>query len=147
MDLNTINTTISKTFYKNDMILLGSYDENTVGVTLDGFVMWFIPEPKFLFDKGKLLQNRDEIDINRYVKTNGYKEAVRSNILVAFNKKTLTSFKNDDTEVYVDTKLLKVFDPKLSTFKIKNNVSGVLVYEGDTLVGIVMPTRYNENNK
>ena len=144
MDYNAINTIISKAFFKEQKIILGDYDDKTVGITIDGLVMWFIPENIFLFDKDKLLKDRKRVTINRYVKTEGYTDAVRTNELISFDKKTLAVFKNDDTEVYVDLKLLKVFDPRVSSYKIKNATSGVLVYEGDELVGFVMPTRYTK---
>lgn len=140
MDLNYINTLISKAFYKEQKVIFGSCGENTVGVTFDSLVMYLIPEKAFIFDKAKLY--RSTVDMARYVNTNGYADAVRSNELITFDKKTLAVFKNDNTEVFVDLKLLKPFDSKTSTYKIKNPSSGVLVYKNDILVGLVMPTRY-----
>ena len=144
MDLNYINTLISKAFYKEQKIMLGAYDENTVGVTTDGFVMYLIPEKAFIFDKNKL--NRERVDMTRFIFPYGYESAVRSNELIASDKKTLAVFKNDNIEVFVDLKLLKAFDSRTSTYKIKSPTSGVLVYENDILVGLVMPTRYNKND-
>lgn len=141
MDYNYINSLISKAFYKEQKIMLGAYDENTVGVTADGFAMYLIPEKAFIFDKDKL--NRERVDINSFINNYGYESAVRSNELIASDKKTLAVFKNDNTEVFVDLKLLKAFDNRTSTYKIKSPTAGVLVYENDILVGLVMPTRHN----
>lgn len=144
MDYITINTLVSKAYYRGDKIALGNYDGNTVGITVDGFVLWLIPETNFLFDKRKLLVGKTESDIKRLVSDIGYSDAVLTNTLVAQEKKTLVMFKANDTEVYVDKKLLKAFDPRLSSYKVKNATSGVLVYEGDKLVGLVMPTKYKK---
>ena len=141
MDLNYINSLISKAFYKGQKVTFCNYGENTIGVTLDGFVMYFMPEKDFIFDRDKL--NHAWIDTTRFISTNGYEDAVRSNELLTFDKKTLAVFKNDNTEVFVDLKLLKPFDSRMSTYKIKDPSSGVLVYENGILVGLVMPTRYN----
>ena len=141
MDLNYINSLISKAVYKKQKITFCNYDKNTVGVTWDGFAMYFIPEKDFIFDRDKLYHAW--IDKDRFITTNGYADAVRSNELIACDKKTLAVFKNYNTEVFVDLKLLKPFDSRTSTYKIKDPSSGVLVYENDILVGLVMPTRYN----
>lgn len=144
MDYIAINTLVSKAVYNATPITLGSYDEKTVGITVDGFSLWLIPEKNFLFDKGKVLSGRTEADIKRLISDIGYSDAILTNTLVAHEKKTLVMFKANDIEVYVDKKLLKVFDPRVSSYKVKNATSGVLVYEGDKLVGLVMPTRYNK---
>lgn len=140
MDYNYINTLISKSFYTGGKIIFGSYDENTVGVTTDGFVMYLIPEKDFIFDKVKL--NRAPTDVKRLINTQGYEDAVRSNESIAADKKTLAIFKNDNVEVFVNLKLLKAFDNRTSTYKIKSPQTPVLVYENNILVGFVMPTKH-----
>ena len=145
MDINAINTPISKAFYnaKNaPLIRVGSYDENTVGVTIDGFVMWFIPEKLFIFDADKLRRGGEPIDAKRLVFTNGLEDAVRTNELIQTDKTTLQVFKSENVEVFVDTKLLKVFD-KNSTYKVRSPLAPILVYENDILVGLVCSTKYN----
>lgn len=149
MDYIAINTLISKAVYKDAKICLGSYDSKTVGITVDGFVLWLIPESEFLFDKRKVLAGKRETEVKRLIPEKGYTEAILTNTLIAQDKKTLVLFKTKDTdiEVYVDKKLLKTFDPRLSSYKVKDAKSGVLVYEGDKLVGLIMPTIYNQNNR
>ena len=142
MDYTAINTLVSKAYYRGDKIGSGVLDEDTVGITVDGLVAWFIPEKDFLFDTEKISEIK--LNLSRVVATEGYVDATLTNTLIAFEKKTLVVFKADELEVYVDKKLLKVFDPRLSSYKVKNATSGVLVYEGDKLVGYVMPTRYNK---
>ena len=144
MDYNAINTLVSKAHYKDDRMIVGHLNRDTVGITVDGYVMWFIPEKDFLFDITKLVEN--ETDLKRLITTDGYVNAVLTNTLTATEKRTLVTFKAGDIECFVDKKLLKTFDPKLSTYKIKNAVSGVLVYEGEKLVGTVLPVKYNKNN-
>ena len=144
MDINAINTLISKEFYKYKnvkTIKFGFYDENTVGITLDGYVMWFIPNDLFIFDANKLSRGVAPLDVKCLVHTNGLENAVRTNELIKTEKGTLTIFKSEKVEVFVDTKLLKVFD-KNSTYKITKPYQPVLVYENDILVGLVCPTRY-----
>lgn len=140
MDYNSINTSISKAFYKGVKLGIGSLDESTVGVTVDGCVMWFIPDNDFLFDKNKLLKIGRDFDVKSFTKTDGYIDAVKTNELIILDKKTLVIFKGNDVEVLVDVKLLKQFD-KSATFKIKKNISPVMVYENGVLVGLVMPVR------
>lgn len=144
MDINAINTLISKAYYNEKNVTpirVGSYDENTVGVTVDGFVMWFIPEKLFIFDADKLRRGDVSINAKRLVFTTGIEDEVRTNELIQKGKTILSVIKNENVEVFVDMKLLKVFD-KNAQFKVRGPLSAVLVYENDILVGLVCPTKY-----
>ena len=140
MDYNAIDTTIAKAFNKFERIGLGQYDDSTVGITVDGFVMWLIPEVMFIFDKTKLLRKGDTLNVKSLVKTDGYFDAKKSDSLLIHDKKTLATIEGAGVEVWVDVKLLKTFD-KSATFKIKSPISPVLVYECNQLVGFIMPIR------
>lgn len=143
MDINTINTIISKAFNNKSQkpIRVGQYDKDTVGVTIDGFVMWFIPGKDFIFDADKLRRGTLETNINALIPPKKcVEEAIRTNKLIQDGKRTLSEIMGPDFKVYLDTKLLKAFD-KNATYKVSGSKTPVLVYENDILVGLVCPTR------
>ena len=144
MNYKVINRLISESFYKGNKTYI-SKNKGTVGITIDRFVVWFIPDHEFIFDIDKL--DIENINLERYINTDGYSDVIRSNVLIEDYKKQLRIFENDDTRVYVDSKLLKGFDMNISTFKIKNEKLPVLIYENDELVGLVLPTRLNRKGE
>lgn len=48
----------------------------------------------------------------------------------------------EEDEVLVDVKQLKDFDLDYCTFKGTNRLNGIVVYEGELLVGYVLPVKY-----
>lgn len=63
---------------------------------------------------------------------------------IEYNRdKELAVFTNDKCVVYVNTKLLKEF-PKAAQFFISGPVSAVRVYYENAFIGIVLPTRFVE---
>lgn len=144
MKINAINNLISKAFYKNERIRLGYYyGENTIGVAVDGRVVYFIPVNQFIFDKDKLLNGNDCLNLNCVFDENEYHHGTRSNVLLEVDESVLATFENE--KIYMDIKLLKHFD-KGCTYKVKNPASPILVYEQDKLVGLVLPVKYNPEN-
>ena len=55
------------------------------------------------------------------------------------DKKTLRVFSKGDENIYVDEFLIKNFDLKRSTFKVKGARSIVYIYEDEVMVGLVLP--------
>ena len=145
MNLNAINNAISKAFYKDQKIHIGVSirDNKRILITVDGYVMWIMDAKDFIFDSFKLLKGRNYTDMEYLINTEEYIDATLTNELLQVEKKTVVKIVADDLEIYIDKSLLKTFDPKLSRYKVKNNISPILIYEGDILVGAVMPFQYN----
>ena len=55
------------------------------------------------------------------------------------DKKTLRVFSKGDENIYVDEFLIKNFDLKNSTFKVRNSKSPIYIYEDEIMVGLVLP--------
>ena len=51
MKLAKIYNEVIKARLKDKRILLGDFDDETIGVSLDGYVMYFIPKNNFLLDE------------------------------------------------------------------------------------------------
>lgn len=141
MKLDKIYNEIVKERLKdNGRIMIGYLDEDTIGVSTDGFVMYFIPKKEFLLDVDVLLRNSHTInlsvfkepkDLKEIVKTTKHRE-IKNNMCVKIGNK------------YFNEKLLKNFE-KYATFKATDSpISQAYIYEDDVLVGMVMSIRVKE---
>lgn len=141
MKLDKIYNEIVKERLKdNDRIFMGYLDEDTIGVTVNGFVMYFIPKKEFLLNIDVLLNNRDAINLSRFKESGDLKGIVKTNEYRKVGNRTIVKIGNK----YFDEKLLKNFE-KYATFKSTDSkTSQAYIYEGDILVGLVMPIREKE---
>lgn len=139
MKIQKINKNLLDTYYKNKILYYQKLD-NVCYVT-DGYIAYKLPANEFMLDTEKL----KTYTINYLFKDNDYVDGVETKTyeeIKANNKKLLgVIIKNEEKnlEVIVNKKYLELFDDY--TLKIKSNVSPVLVYEKDIMVGLIMPMR------
>lgn len=120
-------------------------DEKNVYITADSHVGYIIPIEKFPIstqnfvhvENLKKLLNIELSEDCKILKTGTLKEFDN-------NTKILVEFAdlNGDNH-YVNQKLLKYFDTG-ATFKTKEYLQPVIIYENERAVGFVMPTRYSD---
>lgn len=124
----------------NRRIMMGYIDEGTIGVTVNGFVMYFIPKKEFLLDVDVLLRNRHIIDLSNFEEPKDLKEIFKTNEYRKVENRQIVKIGNK----YFDEKLLKNFE-KYVTFKSTDLPhTQAYIYENDVLVGMVMPIRIKE---
>mgnify|MGYP003471729811 CR=1 FL=1 len=103
--------------------------------------MWFIPKNNFIFD----IKTLNDLDVRNTNIVNGMLEKYKDTkpLEKTFNKrvyydKTLIELKSGDDLIYVDEKLLKLYD-KSVTFAGTKPKEPVYLLEDDILVGLVLP--------
>lgn len=134
MNIKNILTDTVKEFCKtNGRIWVGKYDEQKIGITLDGYCLYLIPAESFPFDIKSLLRGGQENNIRRVFPQDG-----TDAILGEIKGGAIQSLSDRELTVYINPKLLKNFD-KTATFKITTPKTGVLVYEEGILSGLIMP--------
>lgn len=139
MKIQKINKNLLDTYYKNKILYYQKLDD--VCYVTDSYIAYKLPANEFMLDTEKLKTCTinylfDDYDYVDAVETKTYEE------IKANNKKLLcVIIKNEEKnlEVIVNKKYLELFDDY--TFKIKSEVSPVLVYEKDIIVGLIMPMR------
>lgn len=120
----------------------GLYDENTIGITTDGLVMYFIPKDLFFLDTDKLgapmdLEKfRPPLDAKQIMPTGEMRE------IDFYNKKT-TCVKIG--EKWFNKDLLKNFTPTEYQDNKKEGYTPIYLYEGSKLVGLVCPIRMRQD--
>lgn len=104
----------------------------------------FIPKHLVFVDLDKVFP--DKFNVERLIDESDpkYRPAVMTTNAQFAGKRTLVMFKCGDEEIWIDEAYLKQFDTSLATFKGRDKLSGIYVYEGDTLVGFILPVRRNE---
>lgn len=115
-------------------------DEDTY--ITDGYAIWIIPNKMFALDVNKVFSCTPSSFEKLTKDIEG--ECINTHQTFTSQGKTYQVFKHNDANVYVDVKLLKYFDIEYSTFKVNSTKSPVAIYEGDKMVGIVMPTYIKE---
>lgn len=131
------NEVIKERLKSNERVFMGYLDEDTIGVTTDGFVMYFIPKKEFLLDVEILLKNRHTLNLENYKEPKDLKEIPKTNEYRKLKNRTIVKIGNK----YFDEKLLKNFE-KYAIFKSTDSpYTQAYIYEDDTLVGMVMPTK------
>jgi hypothetical protein len=119
-------------------ILIGDYGADHVGVSLDGFCVHLLKKADFPFDRGALLRGAQQIDYKKYIPEDGV-DAILTNEMVKRDAGTVQRLTDGKyTNVWINTKFLKNF-AKHATFRVTGQKSGVLVYENETLAGMIMP--------
>lgn len=143
MKLKKIYDEITKAYFKKgSKIIIGDWDDSEIGVTTDGFKMYFLPVDKFIFDVEKLLRGREKINMSAFKEPRDLKEVFKTNEMREI--KSMTCVKID--EKWVDTKNLSNFDEP--TFKTTDSpYSAIYLYELDEVVGFVMPVKVKEEEE
>lgn len=134
------NEVVKERLRDNERIIIGYFDENMIGVSTNGHVMYFIPKKEFLLDIDILLNNNHMFNLNRFKEPKDLKEIVETTEYRKIEKCMCIKIGNK----YFNEKLLKNFE-KYATFKSTDlPTTPAYIYEGDVLVGIVMPMRVKE---
>lgn len=139
MKIQKINKNLLDTYYKNKILYYQKID-NICYVT-DSYIAYKLPSSEFMLNPEKL----KTCNINYLFDDNDYVDGVETKTyeeIKANNKKLLgVIIKNEEKnlEVIVNKKYLELFEDY--TLKIKSDVSPVLVYEKDIIVGLILPIK------
>lgn len=134
------NEVVKKRLEYNGRVFMGYLDKGTIGVSTDGFVMYFIPKKEFLLDVETLLKDNYTSNLENFKEPKDLKEIFKTNKYCKVKNRQLVKIGNK----YFDEKLLKNFE-KYATFKSTDSpTSQAYIYENDVLVGMVMPVRVEE---
>ena len=131
-------------------------NKNTVvyGVLLDnvfignGNRLYIIPKEECGVDLTNIDNNvkiMPESTLKNLINDNLFENVTLTNDKKVIDKKTLRVFSKGDENIYIDESLLKYFDLENSTFKGKNRKSPIYIYEGYTMVGLVLPVLLNND--
>lgn len=140
MKLVKIYNEIIKARLKDERVFLGDFDDETIGVSTNGCVMYLVPKSDFLLDESKILGTRSKVNFQNYKEPDSLMDAIQSNEYRELKGRMFVKIGNK----YIDKKLLQNFEsPSFKT--TDNKYSAVYVYELDTLVGLVMPVNIKED--
>lgn len=132
------NEVVKEVLKSNHRVAMGCIDDDTIGITTNGFIMYFIPKNKFLLDADALIKNgvnNANLDLFKDLK-----EVVKTNVYCKQGKNTLVKI----GDKYFNEKYLKNFE-EYASFKTTDKFNTPLyVYEDDVLVGLVMPVRVDD---
>lgn len=138
MKINRVLGEICETFLNPDAkINLGHISKDTIAITINGFVCYFLQTSEFPFDVNALLDGRCEVNFKRVIPEETAEAEMTCEILLK-NKVKLRRLTDGKTDVWVDERLFKNFD-KSATFAISGQFSPVVVHEGERMVGLIMP--------
>lgn len=114
----------------------------------NGYVGYILLKDKTFVDHGKI--STTEL-ASPYLKSDYAEEITPTGETVLADKLRLAIYTrqgNHDMKTYINTKLLKNFSKGFVLKQGKNDCCApIQVWENDTVVGIVMPCRYNDNTK
>ena len=119
-------------------------DRKVTIVVTNGYTAYYFNSDEFYIDKSKMTEfgglkyYQDELKNQEPIEPTG--------IIKQFITGTAVEFENKNFKVYVDEKLIKEFgkvDDLL--FAGKGETKPVYVYEGENLVGLIMPMRIPKN--
>lgn len=134
------NEVVKERLKDNGRIMMRYLDDDTIGVSANGFVMYFIPKKEFLLDVDALLRNSHTIDLKVFKEPKDLKEIAKTTEHREVKKNMCVKIGNK----YFNEKILKNFE-KYATFKSTDSpTSQAYIYEDDILVGMVMPIRIKE---
>lgn len=120
-------------------ICFGEYQDK-IGICIDGFVLYLVPKDLCLIDTSK---HRTNMDIEKFFKDIPDDNCSVTNTFEMINKNgkqiQVQKFINSDLEIesWVNTDLLKYLDS--FSVKFQRSLGPVFLYEGEELVGMVMP--------
>lgn len=152
MNYCKLQTEILKALDKDKMIngrfpyMYGFYEklsEKFVIIT-DGYVLYLVPEEKFYLNLDKCFKTPPLTGIDNMIK--GSDEAVDTyteGLIKPVEKKNKVQiFNNRIDDIWIDVNNLKLFDLKNSAFKGSDKKSPLYIYEGEELVGFVLPVNH-----
>ena len=105
-------------------------------------ILYVIPKEECGIDLTNVacVQILQESTLKNFINDNECTEIKLTNdIRVLDNKRTVRMFTNEKENIYLDERLIKNFDLKNSTFKVKYARSIVYIYENEVMVGFLLP--------
>ena len=119
-------------------------DRKIIIVVLNGYTAYYFNSDEFYIDKSKmevfggLKYYQDELKNQEPIEPTG--------VIKQFITGTAVEFENKNFKVYVDEKLIKEFGKVEDLwFAGKGATKPVYVYEGENLVGLIMPMKMPKN--
>lgn len=135
------NEVVKEVLKSNHRVTMGCIDNDTIGITTNGFIMYFIPKNEFLLDTDVLIKNRvNNVSLDLFKEPKDLKEVVKTNVYCKQGKNTLVKI----GDKYFNEKYLKNFE-EYASFKTTDKLNTPLyVYEDDVLVGLVLPVKLSD---
>ena len=149
MQIEKICNSILKSWFKGERITAGYYNDESVGITCDGKVVYFIPVRKFPLDMEQMLGGRSYFE--KFIKEPEEAEAVKlSNEIRVLENFKVQKLISQNHEVWVNTDYFKYFskDACFFVYDVESPmVNPVMVYENRVLVGLICRVNYKEGGK
>lgn len=149
MNYKKVASLVINDFFKNKKNRYGVTKDNVYGICdNEGARLIFVPDGYFPFDISKLSMNQLDLkklipDESDYIDARITKEQRVEKVGTVVKIESI----GEDFYVWVNIKLLDVFEPDCS-FKVfngeKSKKSLVMVYENDSLVGLICPVYLKE---
>lgn len=139
-------------FYKcneNKIFYNVTEDEKEVHITTDGYILHIVPASCFWLDLKKFTRCR-RLDTTKVIPENieEYRTASYTGVTFEHNKMRLAKLQAEDADAFINTELLKkYYDINNLQFKIISYFKPVLIYENNTLWGLIMPVRVSEEER
>ena len=147
MQIEKICNSILKSWFKGERITTGYYNDESVGITCDGKVVYFIPVRLFPLDIEQMICGRCLFEFEKILKEPEKAEAAKlTNEIRVLEKLKVQKLNSQNHEVWLNTDYLKYFS-KDACFIIYGEKSPVKVYENHVLVGLVCPVKIKEGGK
>ena len=150
MDIKGILNDIVSAWYRGGRIDLGTYEGLPVVLLDAGRYGYILSKNTFIFD-AKALKDDPNFNESMYfdfkrIADKTLKDSVDvtlTNDRKGLGKDTIRKITSPNGDIWIPEKCLKRFSLKNTSFKAKDNLSPVYVYEDLLLVGVIMPCRVN----
>ena len=119
-----------------------SLDKKYIAV-VNNYILYLVPEEKFYLNLDKCFKTPPLPGIDKMIK--GSDEAVDTyteGLIKPVEKNKVQIFNNRIDDIWIDVNNLKLFDLKNSAFKGSDKKSPLYIYEGEELVGFVLPVNH-----
>lgn len=116
--------------------------EDHVAICIDGYVLVFIPKKVYYLDNDKVFEGLTSMTISHFIKGREDAKPLEETGIIKTDDtgRKCIVLMNGDEEIWLDEKLLNYFDLKNDvSYEGTTKKAGVFVYEGEDLVGYVLP--------
>lgn len=136
--LNVLNEVCKAFLKENGRIIYGEIDDDLVGVSVDGLVVYVLHKKEFPFDRDAMLRGNQPFNFKKLIAPCAITDAYLTEEIRLWQKGQAQKLTDGTIDVWIDVKHLKNFNQDV-TFKITAPKSPVMVYENGNLAGLILP--------
>ena len=150
MNYEKIQNKVLKSAFKRDAELKpfrfkwGMYDDSVVIINETASGLFIIPKNRFYLDIQQVFGCAEPVPVEKIINKSEVKDIILTDTFINTDNGMLGVFKqlNNDEPIYYDSKLLKEYG-KLTNphYKGTDAKSPILIYEGEDMVGLILPVR------